>query len=61
MLERLRSEREAGSAAMASLHSGVTRLTPMEFSLMKDCLGVLGPFNEATIELLKKRGCQPQR
>jgi hypothetical protein len=41
--------REAVSAAMASLPCEVTMLTPMEFTVIKECLGVFGPFNEATI------------
>ena len=55
MLERLHSEREAVSAAMASLPCDVTMLTPMEFTIIKECLGVLGPFNEATIELSEEK------
>ena len=55
MLESLHSEREAVSAAMAFLPSEVTMLTPMEFTIIKDCLGVLGPFNQVTIELSEKK------
>ncbi|KAK0151151.1 Zinc finger BED domain-containing protein 1 [Merluccius polli] len=51
MLERLHSEREAVSAAMASLPSEVAMITAMEFSIIQECLGVLRPFNEATVEL----------
>ncbi|KAK0142602.1 hypothetical protein N1851_019465 [Merluccius polli] len=47
MLERLYSEREAVSAAMASLHTEVT--------IIEECLGVLGPFNEATVELSEEK------
>ena len=55
MLESLHSEREAVSAAMASLPFKDTMLTPMEFTIIKDCLGVLGPFNQVTIELSEKK------
>lgn len=55
MLERLHSEREAVSAAMASLHTEITMLTSTEFTIIKECLGVLGPFNEATIELSEEK------
>ena len=37
------------------LPSEVTMLTPMEFTIIKDCLGVLGPFNQVTIELSEKK------
>ena len=49
MLERLHSEREAVSATMASLPSEVTMLTPTDFTIIKECIGVLGPLNKATI------------
>ncbi|KAK0134299.1 Zinc finger BED domain-containing protein 4 [Merluccius polli] len=55
MLERLHSEREAVSAAMASLHTEVTMITPTEFAIIEECLGVLGPFNEATVELSEEK------
>ena len=54
MLERLHSEREAVSATMASLPSEVT-MTPTDFTIIKECISVLGPFNEATIELSEEK------
>ncbi|KAL2087596.1 hypothetical protein ACEWY4_016424 [Coilia grayii] len=51
MFERMYGEREPLSAAMSSLQTDVTPLTSAEFAVVEECLGVLSPFNEATVEL----------
>lgn len=55
MLERLHCEREAVGAALASLQTDVLPLTSAEFLIVEESLGLLAPFNEATIELSEEK------
>lgn len=51
MFGRIYGEHEPISAAISSLQTDVTPLTSAKFTVVEECLSVLSPFNEATIEL----------
>lgn len=42
-------------AALASLSTDITRLSSEEYGVIAECLRVLAPFNDATVELSKEK------
>ncbi|KAG7525034.1 zinc finger BED domain-containing protein 4-like isoform X2 [Solea senegalensis] len=55
MLERVAELREPVGAALAGLKTDITALTSEDFSIVCECLAVLSPFFEATIELSEEK------
>lgn len=55
MLQRLYDLREAVGAALAGLHTDIAPLTAQQFRLVAECLQVLSPFNDATVELSEEK------
>ncbi|XP_075999197.1 E3 SUMO-protein ligase ZBED1-like [Genypterus blacodes] len=51
MLERLYDLREPVGAALASLRTEITLPTSLEYATIKETIQVLGPFQQATVEL----------
>lgn len=51
MLERLYEQREPVGAALASLQTDVAPLTSNQFNSIGECISVLAPLKEATVEL----------
>ncbi|XP_054635140.1 zinc finger BED domain-containing protein 4-like isoform X1 [Dunckerocampus dactyliophorus] len=55
VLERLFNEREPMGAALASLSSDLTPFTSEDYQAMHQCLDVLKPFHQATVELSEEK------
>lgn len=55
MLERLFKLREPVAAALATLRTDITPLTSQEHLTIEECLPLLSPFNQATVELSEER------
>ncbi|XP_073670667.1 E3 SUMO-protein ligase ZBED1-like [Paramisgurnus dabryanus] len=55
MFQRLHELREAVGATMASLQTDTSPLTSEEYFYIGECLGVLSPFYEATVELCEEK------
>ncbi|XP_030011319.1 zinc finger BED domain-containing protein 1-like [Sphaeramia orbicularis] len=55
MLEHLFQLREPVAAALATLRTDITPLTSQEHQTIEECLPILSPFNQATVELSEER------
>ncbi|KAJ8336870.1 hypothetical protein SKAU_G00380900 [Synaphobranchus kaupii] len=55
MLDRLHQQREPMGAALASLNTDLTPLTSQEYEAIRECLRVLSPFHQATVELSEEK------
>ncbi|KAJ8364737.1 hypothetical protein SKAU_G00135680 [Synaphobranchus kaupii] len=55
MLDRLYQQREPVGAALASLNTDLTPLTSQEYEAIGECLRVLSPFQQATVELSEEK------
>lgn len=54
MLECLFEQREAVGAALASLHTDLLPLSSLENDTIEETAKLLGPFHQATVELLEE-------
>ena len=55
MLRRIYDLREPVGAAVASLLTDIPPLTPGEYMVVGECLSILSPFNDATVELCEEK------
>ncbi|XP_030578793.1 uncharacterized protein LOC115775401 [Archocentrus centrarchus] len=55
MLQHVYDLREPLGAALAGLHPDITPLSSEQYDIIADCLKVLSPFNDATVELSEEK------
>ena len=55
MLQRILNQREAVGASLAGLNTDITNLSSEEFTVVSECLEMLSPFNDATVELSEEK------
>ena len=55
MFQRIYDLREPVGAAVASLLTDIPPLTPGEYIVVGECLSILSPFNDATVELSEEK------
>ncbi len=55
MLQRIYDLRESVGAALAGLRTDIVPLSSENYEIMAECLKVLSPFHEATVELSEEK------